>query len=310
MAFLLFSLLLPFLCPTAALPGQEPVGKTLEPRGAVELVCRASLEQMFSPRDLPAGYSFNDWPEGVGGMRQFCGLNSYYPTVGCICLGKGYPMCNTPYGTDELRTPTFISRCKEACKCEILVKKIPPPPLGPQFDSMGDNQALSSTGSADGLANVMSSLDVGSSSAGGGSASGGSAGGRATATSQRQRDKNAEQCSDTCSNYNSCSSNSCECRAVRTFSAGEHFYKGICLKSDITNLVGVFLLSAGGFGTGGSVINSLGGKIKREEQEVKWELMGCPCNTTYVSEACCSAPEGLVWEAPELKLGILSEPEL
>ena len=43
----------------------------------------------------------------------------------------------------------------------------------------------------------------------------------------------------------------------------------------------------------------LGSGPKREEG------LPCPCNSTYVSESCCDAPEGLVWEPSELKLGKL-----
>lgn len=35
------------------------------------------------------------------------------------------------------------------------------------------------------------------------------------------------------------------------------------------------------------------------------EGMPCPCNASYVSHTCCSANDGLVWEAPEAKLGVL-----
>lgn len=31
----------------------------------------------------------------------------------------------------------------------------------------------------------------------------------------------------------------------------------------------------------------------------------CPCNATYVSESCCSARSGMVWEEARLKVGIL-----
>ena len=34
----------------------------------------------------------------------------------------------------------------------------------------------------------------------------------------------------------------------------------------------------------------------------------CPCNCTYVSKACCNSPSGLVYEAPELRLGSLEAP--
>lgn len=38
--------------------------------------------------------------------------------------------------------------------------------------------------------------------------------------------------------------------------------------------------------------------------------LACPCNCTYVSEACCNSPSGLVYEAPGLKLGSLRTPAL
>ena len=44
-----------------------------------------------------------------------------------------------------------------------------------------------------------------------------------------------------------------------------------------------------------SCSNSLLGK--------RGEPMPCPCNSTYVSHACCSHTNGLVWEGPEKKLG-------
>ncbi|KAI9682139.1 MAG: hypothetical protein M1817_000193 [Caeruleum heppii] len=37
----------------------------------------------------------------------------------------------------------------------------------------------------------------------------------------------------------------------------------------------------------------------------KREVGACPCNSTYISEACCGEPSGMVWEAPELKRGQL-----
>ena len=34
-------------------------------------------------------------------------------------------------------------------------------------------------------------------------------------------------------------------------------------------------------------------------------VTACPCNCTYVSVACCNAPSGVVFEATDLKLGVL-----
>lgn len=34
-------------------------------------------------------------------------------------------------------------------------------------------------------------------------------------------------------------------------------------------------------------------------------IPACPCNCTYVSKACCNSPSGIVYEAPDLRLGSL-----
>ena len=36
--------------------------------------------------------------------------------------------------------------------------------------------------------------------------------------------------------------------------------------------------------------------------------VACPCNCTYVSNACCRSSDGIVFEAPVLKLGVLKAP--
>ena len=36
--------------------------------------------------------------------------------------------------------------------------------------------------------------------------------------------------------------------------------------------------------------------------------LACPCNCTYVSEACCNSLSGIVYEAPDLKLGSVRAP--
>ncbi|KAI9892118.1 MAG: hypothetical protein M1814_001824 [Vezdaea aestivalis] len=35
--------------------------------------------------------------------------------------------------------------------------------------------------------------------------------------------------------------------------------------------------------------------------------MPCACNSTYVSGGCCGASDGMVWERPEARLGVLSD---
>ena len=35
--------------------------------------------------------------------------------------------------------------------------------------------------------------------------------------------------------------------------------------------------------------------------------IACPCNATYVLYACCNSADGIVFEAPKLKLGELQQ---
>lgn len=51
---------------------------------------------------------------------------------------------------------------------------------------------------------------------------------------------------------------------------------------------------------GVDTIGGAGGRIKRQREHI-----ACPCNVTYVSQACCDAADGRVWESPEAKLGVL-----
>ncbi|KAI9676055.1 MAG: hypothetical protein M1817_000798 [Caeruleum heppii] len=76
-----------------------------------------------------------------------------------------------------------------------------------------------------------------------------------------------------CTNFSGCDSG-CRC-GVEAYDHADWFYKGVC--SHVTK------------------------KGKRDEAD----FMACPCNGTYVSEACCEAPDGMVFEGPEKKLGEL-----
>ena len=100
-------------------------------------------------------------------------------------------------------------------------------------------------------------------------------------------------------------SDGCRCIADSFQGVGSRYYTGICKPSNFafdgrrlhetlvngTNLVHVtsnFTLTANGSAGFQEVASS-----------------ACPCNCTYVSVACCNAPSGVVYEAADLKLGIL-----
>jgi hypothetical protein len=93
----------------------------------------------------------------------------------------------------------------------------------------------------------------------------------------------AGKCQGKCSNsYSSCGSDpSCRCKANPTngFGVGNTaLYLSTCIPAEVNT----------------------GGKVKRQIVNLP-----CPCNTSYVSQACCGSQQGLVWESPELMMGIL-----
>ncbi|KAI9679374.1 MAG: hypothetical protein M1817_005396 [Caeruleum heppii] len=79
------------------------------------------------------------------------------------------------------------------------------------------------------------------------------------------------QCTtSSCSNFSGCDSG-CNCQ-INDLSAGSFFFSGGCTSDPLK---------------------------KRDEGQ----LVACPCNGTYISEACCETPSGIVYEPPEKKLG-------
>ncbi|KAI9892022.1 MAG: hypothetical protein M1814_002217 [Vezdaea aestivalis] len=74
-----------------------------------------------------------------------------------------------------------------------------------------------------------------------------------------------------------------------------------CVVTDYDVKSGLFLAAAcavvegvrrGGKGIGG-----------RRRGKRDFQMTGCACNGTYVSEKCCGTENGLIWEAPGLKMG-------
>ena len=74
--------------------------------------------------------------------------------------------------------------------------------------------------------------------------------------------------------------------------SGEHC---LCQAKSATYVPNTGILE---FTAGCTFITSVAGK--------RSEPMPCPCNSTYVSLGCCHS-DGMIWEAPELKLGELQK---
>ncbi|KAI9893723.1 MAG: hypothetical protein M1814_005939 [Vezdaea aestivalis] len=74
-----------------------------------------------------------------------------------------------------------------------------------------------------------------------------------------------------------------------------------CVARGLSLVTGVFLAATCQLLGSGSSQGLLGGRSVQAEES------HCVCNSTYVSAACCQATDGLVWEAPNFKMGILLE---
>lgn len=78
---------------------------------------------------------------------------------------------------------------------------------------------------------------------------------------------------------------------VKELGPGLYSSDGLCAPKSLNIWITTLGLASGGF---------LG---KRDFESIG---MGpCACNATYVSRSCCDSREGLVWESPDAKLGIL-----
>ena len=119
--------------------------------------------------------------------------------------------------------------------------------------------------------------------------------------------RDALKCGKSCSSFAGCGADACRCVAKPgAQNAGQLLWLGVC-----SGWNGALqAISAAASGGGG------GGKRKRRKRGLfmKRELDGfsdvtatvCPCNASYVSISCCGVENGLVWEGPEMKLGVLT----
>ena len=124
-------------------------------------------------------------------------------------------------------------------------------------------------------------------------------------------DQQTATCSGNCSTTNNSSKptcpgeGSCKCTALQPMDP-----LGFDSAKFVTTCLSII---AAGSEAGQRVSNSkrpgIGGegankRRDRFSREIDSQVHSCPCNQTYVSKACCfSDDDGLVWEAPHMKLG-------
>ncbi|MCJ1231498.1 hypothetical protein MMC12_008175 [Toensbergia leucococca] len=107
-----------------------------------------------------------------------------------------------------------------------------------------------------------------------------------------------------CTSTSKCSiGGGCTCIADTWQAAGSRLYMGRCRvpysTSDGRELTEVDLNAAASGNSTFSFQGASAGDLKN---------VACPCNCTYVSNACCNSPSGIVHEALSLRLGSLQPP--
>ena len=114
----------------------------------------------------------------------------------------------------------------------------------------------------------------------------------------------ASLCGQDCTSLNACPGNAgCRCIAQAWQSPGSRYYTGTCklpyASGDGRELNEVELNAPA---PANSTITFEGTTLASLTDAA------CPCNCTYVSNACCSSASGIVHEVPTLKLGALRPP--
>lgn len=100
-------------------------------------------------------------------------------------------------------------------------------------------------------------------------------------------------------------SDGCRCIADSFQGVGSRYYTGTCKPSSFA-FDGRRLRETLINGTGlVNVVSNFTLTVKHSPVPQEVTSPACPCNCTYVSRACCEAPNGVVYEAVDLKLGIL-----
>ncbi|KAI9679373.1 MAG: hypothetical protein M1817_005395 [Caeruleum heppii] len=267
--FQLILSILPLLPSITAIPTQKTSPSSpLTKRGPV-LECSGEIDAA----GLPAGFT----PATFGNsMTIFCGPGF----VGCICDENGHLDCIGDDDDDRMNVNPALSisdaalDCYDRCTCPDIAPDTPTnPPRRPALIDDSDSESEDIEDLGEGLADLDidetpstdADFDV------------------AQPPPQHTRPHpsavaaTGHHCfSSTCSSFSGCGrgvSGGCRC-IVAPASAGIFFFKGICA----------------------------GSPSKRDVGAVP---DACPCNGTYVSEACCGAPDGVVYEGPEKKLGEL-----
>ena len=102
-----------------------------------------------------------------------------------------------------------------------------------------------------------------------------------------------DTCGATCTSNSQCSLGSAPVNTTSTLSCSCQVQSSTLIPGNVGTAYANVVHAAA------CIISGLG--KKRDEPDL------CPCNTTYVSEACCNSRNGMVWELPEMYRGRLQQ---
>ncbi|KAI9673458.1 MAG: hypothetical protein M1817_002920 [Caeruleum heppii] len=262
----------------------------------------ACVDDLPQQSQFPQGYLRSDYPD----LQSLCALGSAQKNLGCECRSPGdRAVCHALWADFGLWQSVRLKHyCQTKCAC-LEESKGPVdatngvPPIQSDAGTDAESDTVSSAGSFEGIfpfdedaSDSETSWNSGYTTTEAPTFRGGRNG---VDTRRPVQPPSVEQsidvadlpggsCNVKCSNDNiMCGEKTlnglpCRCFALSA-SVGAYFFSGLCankmpwIKRDMDGLMPV----------------------------------GCACNTTYVSQRCCDddVSNGLVWEAPELKLGEL-----
>jgi len=137
-------------------------------------------------------------------------------------------------------------------------------------------------------------------------ATGGTSGSNPPGTQQQS---SGPTCGQNCASVNLCTGpDGCKCIADPWQGVGSGFFTGTCKLpySASGRKLGEISINSTSFINSAGTSNPVGSPPPAQDLILAGQA--CPCNCTYVSKACCLSASGIVYEAPNLRLGAVRAP--
>ncbi len=124
-----------------------------------------------------------------------------------------------------------------------------------------------------------------------------------------QQQSSGPSCGQYCSSIHLCTSpDGCKCIADPWQGSGSGYFTGTCKLpySASGRELGEIYINSTSFVNSTGTFNSADSPPPAQKPTLADQA--CPCNCTYVSNACCLSTSGIVYESPSLRLGAIRAP--